>query len=162
MSVCAEQNSLWPLTFRHPKGNKWLPPGLTSVRSKAFVQAPPAPSAFGRPNFDTSCTSADVWQSMHPENMLSYTSVFNYQEIEKGGGGLVKREHQKIVTDLGDECHKAILPQTKIYRRLQVGSTVTCHLLAGETFANNTGSGIILVKYPHTTVRNCPITVGQC
>ena len=45
-------------------------PKPTKVRSMALVQAPPAPSALGRPNLDTSCTSAEVWLSMQPENML--------------------------------------------------------------------------------------------
>ena len=36
----------------------------------ALVHAPPAPSASGNPNLDTSWTSAEVWLSMQPENML--------------------------------------------------------------------------------------------
>ena len=43
----------------------------------AFVQAPPAPSASGSPNLDTSCTSAEVWLSMHPENMLQNHNIMH-------------------------------------------------------------------------------------
>lgn len=42
----------------------------TRLASRALVHAPPAPSPSGRPKTDTSLTSAEVWQSMHPENML--------------------------------------------------------------------------------------------
>ena len=44
---------------------------LTAFTRTAFVQAPPAPEASGRPNFATSCTSAEVWWSSQPENILT-------------------------------------------------------------------------------------------
>lgn len=43
---------------------------LTTLARTALVQAPPAPVASGRPNLATSCTSAEVWTSSHPENIL--------------------------------------------------------------------------------------------
>lgn len=47
----------------------------TRLTRTAFVHAPPAPSASGSPNLDTSCTSADVCSSMHPENILVWLMV---------------------------------------------------------------------------------------
>lgn len=62
------------------------------------MQAPPAPSALGRPNFDTSFTSAEVWLSLHPENILhpreSYRSrAMCHSKRSRGAEGSAEARH---------------------------------------------------------------------
>ncbi len=59
------------------------------------MQAPPAPSASGRPNLDTSCTSAEVWLSMQPENMLPIGCRDGGRD--ETGGSMGHDEHSIIV-----------------------------------------------------------------